>query len=446
MGLFDRLKSRREDQQGDSPDFNWWDKITPWKSWYERKMDESSGWWQDHTKTVGTHTNDQGEEVGGPPDVPELELPEDLNVDEIYTGDQFFSRGDIPDEYKRQVLIALGYDPDDPNSVAQAQADYAGIPVASGHFYTDEAGNTSFVFDRVETRGKQIVNATQSNEGLKEDFQSWLERMGWNLGSIDEQLEEVGGLQDALQGGSWEQDQDQAAEYAARTMGFGSDDERIAQMQNLWQGAMNGSLNEQQWRMVEQDAARMVEDTRDIVKTLGDTSTGRQLAVLSELTENVQDSKMKAQLQYITYNEAKSADQYWRMVEAQQSGQGQYLDSIYQNRMGALQAAATSISAVLQQNQQYLQTYASEKQNLNAYIQNVYQGVMVSIGLEQHLVESAYQKWSNSIAPIIFEYEQEVREYMMEYEQYTDEMQMILDSISLFTNTITGIIDAVIPG
>jgi hypothetical protein len=386
MGWLERRKERRENRGQDPDGFNWWDNITPWKSRYERHTGESSGWWEGHVETLSGPGSPSSS--GGTPSSDEI----NYNPPKSMSGSEFWGDESIPDEYKDQVAIDLGY-----STWEEAMEDLGGLPVARVTY--DAEGNIVGVETLMEAL--QLLELRNIAESIP-SFEEWADEKGFDYGGIQEK---IGGLAELLEGGVPEQDIASGQEYAAQNLGFDSWEDFQAKLNEMFQRADDWQLNPEEqaeWnRATEQIVSAMREDKMQMVEALGTESTSRAFAAMDQLSSEMADVRAQRYFQKLEYEMAVKQiefDQYLKLSEAGSGNQAQYQQMAYQNRMGALQAYATEFN-------NYINMFNADVNAMVAHAQTLYQSIMADIGYDTYQMDKDLALWNAEIAPIMAEYE-----------------------------------------
>jgi hypothetical protein len=239
-------------------------------------------------------------------------------------------------------------------------------------------------------------------------------------------------LIDRLSSGPTDEDDDNAFEHAARMMGLsaeeahsllgnmtkkmagyveGMTEEELAESNVLdnFQGmseeemALRRRQNQSNLRIAEERARRMVQDT------FADSgSTARMLQSADQATMQINNMQIQqdaalAQEDFerslAEFQSMKAAQQ--TMIETNQVGTAQYIQSLQQGMSYALQGYAQKVTAMLQENQQYFMQYNADLNALTAQIDTLYRAANLELGVTQAEVDLANELYTASVQPYL---------------------------------------------
>jgi len=313
--------------------------------------------------------------------------PEQLSwTPAVLTGDQFFGDPKYKDSWG-PIADALGMTPEE---AAQA---YAGIPVVSG--YNDKNGNWITSQQQFASQAPQIKSL--QDFASPQGFSNWLVSQGITLTDTGQLQAKMGDIAAQLQAGP---DVNAQQQYAANTLGFGSNAEYQGKLAGLLDNTQ--PLNPQQKavfdRATEQQIQQMRTETLRAAEAIGIHSTGRALVAMDDLAQKISSTRLQAQVTYMNYDQSQRLAEYKALVDANQKSQGQYADQIYKNRMGALQAYATQFDSAMKQQSQYLNEYSTDYGLMVKHADVTYNAIMASIGYDKAQLEKANEEWSANLA------------------------------------------------
>ncbi len=271
-------------------------------------------------------------------------------------------------------------------------------------------------------------------------FEQWLAANGYSLGDTSGVLSSLSTLQQQLSEGPTEEDYATGWERAAETMGLSGEEltNAISEMTNelaLGVGEQQG-LTAEELDLRERAKNSALRETEQYNTTLIDNilsnsgSRARALEKSTQALESISDQQLQYDLAIQQEDSERRQAEYdsklqlWtQMVEQGQMTQQQYLDNVRADRTLALQTAATELSAIYEQNQQYMQMYEADLSAFNTYAQSVYDSINAQLGIDQAAMDTASELYNQALQPYITaltEWETQMTEYAANYQTYID--------------------------
>lgn len=255
-------------------------------------------------------------------------------------------------------------------------------------------------------------------EGVQSGVEAWMQQQGYDFNDI-------GGYQSALdelvtllmEGG--EDDQSDAAEYAARQLGFES-------AQDFWDTKNqigNVIFNEDPYSMArgftEEERALRERYRANATRNLQQTeqqmldnvlaSSGSRTQYLRNMDESlgrIQDQQLQYDLAISQEEmERKDADlnrkqEMWsQMVQLGQMSESQFLQNVRADRALAAETISKQINAAIQQNQQYLNMYAADLSGINSYTNAVFEKINAEMGIDKTAMDMSAELYAQILAP-----------------------------------------------
>lgn len=347
----------------------------------------------------------------------------------VLTGDQVAA---MDPKIAADIAAKLGI------TVDELKTQYAGIPVASGYYDASGALITDGQY-AYQTLGQAKQLGELANMAGPQGFDQYLQQQGYQSPDLAGMQAKMGSLGDLLGQGP-----DTAGQqgYAAQQLGFDNYGELQGKLSDLINGS--GVMNKDQYnlfmRSTDQQVSQMQRETMQMAEGLGLQSSGRALVALSQMTAQVQDTKLQAQMSYMNYDQATRMTEYQALVNANQKAQGAYADQIYQNRMGALQAYATQFNAAISQRSQYLNEYSTDYQLMVQHADVVYKSIMANIGYSQSQLDQANEKWNMALASYKANWDTEVQRYNADLQKYQLDQQAAQAKTTANNSLFTGVL------
>jgi len=373
------------------------------------------------------------------------------------TGDQFFT-----DEYNADPYSQY-WDPynagnTDGGDLAQM---YAGTPVVRGYYETDEEGNEgAFV---AEENLYDTASAMQSLQSTTTPtWEEWLaqqsvDQQGYMLDANGQRiLDETGnpvmgssyqniydteawaGLQSLLQDfGTTDEDMDAAREEQAIANGFferdidgnilydaqggaiadvdGFLDYITSSREQIDQGVMaqpglddpaNAARSNMMKRLNQRGNEQLIESNARMIESLGQVSSAAAYQKMGEVSGQIADANIRFQVQYLEqdmllreleYNAL--VDRYGEVQKIANDASNRFATMLVNNRMGALQAYATQITSIIQNNADLRTGYGQELERIAAHADLQYKTIMTQIGYDEHEMQMSEDRYNQFMAP-----------------------------------------------
>lgn len=328
--------------------------------------------------------------------------PESINwTPKVITADQFFNNPVYQDAWQ-QIADSLGMTPD------QAKVQYAGVPVVQ--LYVDQKG----VY---QPNSAQFLGASRQIQQLQNmkapvSFQQWMTQNGYTTADPNAILGYMGDIASQMsQGPNLQAQQD----YAAQNIGFTGNAQYQGKLSDLLNGNYQDNPNYAAYqRTVERQAQQVRQESMQMAEAVGLQSSGRQIQLMNETTSKISDSRLQAEMSFIQYDQANRLTEYQALTDANQKAQGAYAQQIYDNRMGALQAYATQLTATLQNRQQYFSEYSGEYKLVMDNADAVYKSIMAQLGYNEAALNDAQNQWNSTLASWKTQFDAQLQQYAVE--------------------------------
>lgn len=354
------------------------------------------------------------EPIGGPPEAQEQRWYDYL------TGEQFFTDpySGVGSEYIDPFYEGGQYE------IGDLATMYAGVPVVSGYYTTEEKTPESFVAEK-----SLYGTASQLRELRETDipmFEEWLATNYPDAAFQPDltQTEEYQGVADLvgqlLAPGATEEDLLAAESQAALQQGFANVEEyrasKVEQRTQLEQGVMGqqgvyGTTFEDVSRRAHGvEVQNLIAANLQMVEALGTKSSAAAYTKMAEVSNQIANTNAQYELKLAEQDLLMRQIEYEAMSNrlAQMQAQGlavqeQYLTQLTNNRMGALQAYAQNLTAIIATNEAYFQMYGQDLEAIQIHANTVYQSIMAEIGVDQAAMERANEAYEQYMAPYLDE-------------------------------------------
>lgn len=327
-----------------------------------------------------------------------------------------------------------------------------------------ESGATPKIF--YDDKGRAIAQGYQLKDGsvyIVKDLRRLAEAMGEaqnvDIPSLTEWMNEQGySFADIADSSAWQGIQDiitqlmnpenQAEwvsgglEQAGNILGLGGEagyNERVGGLADLIgqhkeQLGQEQQLTDEQNRYLMNDIKKTREETKLIIEALGSSGrTAQALIAADEISSQISNIQIQYRMKVAEQNQARlqaqydaEMQQYQYMVQTGQFNVSDYIQKQRENAAMQLSVYGEEVNMIVQGNAQYLQQYAADLQSMQLHAQQIYNGIMAELGMDESLRQQMQDYYNMALAP----YNQQLQNLALMREEWAFNSQQRMEMIS----------------
>lgn len=347
---------------------------------------------------------------------------------------------------KAWKALTNNYNQTSDNAISDGLSEFEGIIGRSKDKYNfeDEKKKADEEAAKRTEAIKQTVSDIKQKASEIPTFTEWMNQHGNQWQDITLEKEGLQALIDRTQAGPNEADYNAAYENAARLMGLGSAQEVQDLMNGLatsvsqdvsGQQGMSDEERQLRERQNQANISAMRQASRRMVQdSLADNgSTARMLETADTATQQIANFQLQqdAQLAQDEFErqlaDLQSKKDTWaKMIDANQMGTQDYMQNLQSSISIAMQGYATKVSAMMQENQGYLQEYSGDLSGLTTQIDSMYRAANLELGVNVAEIDMASQLYASEVQPYLDELNMKLMEKQLEGPSLWDRFMQLL--------------------
>jgi hypothetical protein len=348
------------------------------------------------------------------------------------------------------ALTAAGSMADITGVAPQIIRDQNGNPIAEGYWHEG-----TFYLER------DLRSVATGLEELREldmpTLTSWMQEQGLAFGDATEAMQGMQALiaqiTDPMTQEGWQQG---GLDWAGQLMGL-QPGEYQPTMAGMLQGLQGGIQGQQGFTAEEQDLFQrglhgermaMREDFAMMVDSL--QSSGRDVMAIMKADEairTISNTQLQAQAKRVLDNYAlketqwqAQKQQYDTMLQTGVASATEYIQRQREHAMLQLTAVSQEVATMFQQNEQYLMQYQQELVGFQAVASDIYNDIMINLGVDSQLIEQMEGFYNMMLAPMYTQMEQTAFQAELQAQSAEQSMSMWSSVISLIGTGVSALL------